>query len=322
MLMRRDYRGKPLNYANDSMPLRQIQRVIFCFSLYYACCSCSRHEKTVNQTKSSIEPPGQTAIDDINRIRLEALTHHGDKSNQIRELLAYAADQNIAVRSGAFAAIGSVAPVTVPSDLAAIIGKLRDGLNDPSRFVRREAAISAGEYGDRAADLLPDLLKAATDNPDSDIAVFSVESIGKIGVHGDIVVPRLISIAVAGKNAHGRMPWEVIPTVKALAAFKDYSSQITDALEVCLVSTNEEYMDSAADTIVTLNPNIHSQLLDDAISKMANAKTAFQRMNAVMILGKISSFSSNEADLISKLATDSNPAVKAAAVKVVSSHKG
>ena len=128
----------------------------------------------------------------------------------VAHLLKLTSDPSAEVR---FWAMRGLAPTLVTEaglDLAATAARLRDAVRDPDRRVRTEALRSLVLYDDTAS---VDVVMGALDSADTWMSVSAAEASGRFKSRADVVVPKLVASAGAGRPLSLR-----ITTLAPLAA--------------------------------------------------------------------------------------------------------
>ena len=257
----------------------------------------------------------------INRINgLKSLISSSPLSNgkAFRGLLLYTKDGNVVVRTGSMSALGTVAQALALTDAQIAINILKDGLADLSPSVRREAALALGKYGPTAETASEALLKVAMAEPETDVSLFSIQSLGKIAQHPVTVVPALVAIVQSSHNEESKIRWEAIPSVEALASFRNQSAEIVPKLVQFLDSNNSEFLAALVTTIATLDPD--NKVLDPTIEKLLTQKNVQWRIAALRAVAKLKVSPISNTGRLEELAEkDESPAVRFLAKQILDS---
>jgi HEAT repeat protein len=257
-------------------------------------------------------------IDRINGLMNSVSSSPLSNGKAFRTLMQYTKDANVVVRTGSISALGTVAQTLTPSDAQIAINTLKNGLADPSPSVRRESALALGKYGAAAATASESLLKVAMGEPETDVSLFSIQSLGKIAQHADTVVPALVAIVQSSHNDESKVQWEAIPSVEALASFRNQSTEIVPKLMQFLDSNNFEFLAALVTTISTLDPDNNG--LDLPIEKLLAQKNVQWRISALRAVAKLKVSPISNTGRLEELAEkDESPAVQFLAKQILDS---
>lgn len=237
----------------------------------------------------------------------------------VQKLLEFTSDENPIVRTNAFAAIKRTAPKIADQYIPPIFSHLSAGLVDREQSVRREAAAAIGAFGVRAQPFTAPLLSAIKNEPDSDVAMFAVQSLGKINAEGITVVPVLTSIVSAAKDVKGALPLETISAVRCLTNFNGQSGEIIKALRSCLSSTNPEYLGALAETLASLDGN--ADYLEPTLSKLSDGKNVRYKISSLRSIDRLQSWPSSIRNIVVRLSNDTDATVKEVATAMLNDQK-
>lgn len=179
-------------------------------------------------------------------------------TNSIITLVEIALDKKEYFRPQAVAALGTIGRSCSKEYHKDVVPVLIMLLNDSDRSVRREAAISIGEYGEHAESAIPELLTRISKDRGLDIETFSVESLGKIGENPELVIPTLAQLIPNRDPKTGKAYWSRGYELDAIGNFGNKAIGAVPKLVTAMNDPEDEYALRAASALAKVDPQNES----------------------------------------------------------------